>query len=440
MHSWFQYRRAFAVIDDRRVVGAMETYLSDFDFGFAAACVLKEIWDREQNSLKDKKFWASPDFSEVKSRRMERQNQGSGSDASPFAEAVIAVIVDLIKPGTSDEAHGHALQLAKVAFSMPYGNKAATIDRLLHLPQPLRVKQALLAVLAVAGEIIQADMVLDGIKALQEEAKAKQWLLMDQNWWEWEGWLELMPFSDRPGATLDALELIEPYRKHPAQLRRLLSALGYAPAAEADEILALLQRKDARFFSEHDWLAALDKRATTLSARLLLDLICEGAAANPSGRDTWTLSRRLAGAMVAHPDFRAEVYSRYERVTPGVGKGIIEHAIAEGADADGVVVLVRCYAVQGGPFDGTLHSAIRHVALGERPSANWAGANEVVSVPLPELRKRLFSMVKDDAAESRLAAACLTSIDELRDDYGPADSEPRHPDIDSGRPWPLAVG
>jgi hypothetical protein len=78
--------------------------------------------------------------------------------------------------------------------------------------------------------------------------------------------------------------------------------------------------------------------------------------------------------------------------------------------------------------------------LGERPSANWAGANEVVSVPLPELRKRLFSMVKDDAAESRLAAACLTSIDELRDDYGPADSEPRHPDIDSGRPWPLAVG
>ena len=40
----------------------------------------------------------------------------------------------------------------------------------------------------------------------------------------------------------------------------------------------------------------------------------EGAAANPSGRDTWNLSRRLAGAMFAHSDFRAEVYSRYERV------------------------------------------------------------------------------------------------------------------------------
>ena len=439
-HSWFQYRRAFAVIDDHRVVGAMETYLSDFDFGFAAACVLKEIWDREQNSPKDKKFSASPDFSEVKSRRMERQNQGSESDDSPFAEAIIAVIDDLMKPGTSDDAHGHALQLAKVAFSLPYGNKATTIDALLHLPQPLRVKQALLAVLAVAGEIIQADMVLDGIKALLEESKAKPWLLMEQNWWEWEGWLELMPFSDRPGATLDALDLVEPYGQHPGQLRRLLSALGYAPSAEADDVLALLQRKDARFFSEYDWLAALDKRGTILSARLLLDLICQSASAESGDRDAWTLSRRLAGAMFVHPDFRAEVYSRYERVTPGIGKGIIERAIAEVADADGVVSLVRCYALQGRPFDGTLHSAIRHVALGERPSANWAGANEVVSVPLPELRKRLFAMVKDDAAENRLAAACLTAIDELRDDYGPADSEPRHPDIDSGRPWPLAVG
>lgn len=371
---------------------------------------------------------------------MERQNQSSGGSTSPFAEAIIAVIDDFIKPGSSDDAHCHALQLATVAFSMPYGNKASTIDTLLHLPQPLRAKQALLAVLAAAGEVIQADMVLDGIKALLEESKAKQWLLMDQNWWEWEGWLELMPFSDRPGATLDALDLIAPIRRQPWQLRRLLSALGYAPVAEADEVLALLPRRDARFFSEHDWLAALDKRGSASSARLLVDLICEGAVAKPGGIDAWTLSRRFAGAMHVHADFRAEVYCRYERVPPGPSKDIIEHAIAEAADADGVMALVTRYALQGKPFDGTLHSAIRHVTLGERPSPNWDGANEVVSVPLPELRKRLFAMAKDDVPETRLAAACLTAIDELRDDYGPAESEPRHPDIHSGRPWPLAVG
>ena len=440
MHSWFHYRRAFAVIDDLRVVEAMETYLPDFDFGFAAACVLRDKWDRDQSSPKDRSLMSSPDFSDVRSQRMERRNEGLGGDPSPFAEAIIAVINDFIKPGSGDDDHGHALQLAVVGFSMPYGDKTATINKLLHLPQPLRVKQALLAALAAAGEIIQAEMVLDGLKALAEEAKSKRWYFTDQNWWEWEGWLELLPFSDRPSATLDALDLIDPIRRQPSQLRRLLSALGYAPANEAEGVLALLQRRDATFFNEHDWLTALEKRGTASSARLLLDLICEGAGAQPGGRDAWTLSRRLAGAMFAHPDVRAEVYCRCEHVPVGLGKGILEHAIAEVADADGVLTLVRTYALQGRPFDGIVHSAIEHVALGERPSVNWAGAKEVVSVPLPELRKRLFAIVKDETAGTGLAAACLTAIDVLRDDYGPAESEPRHPDIDSGRPWPFPVG
>ena len=39
--------------------------------------------------------------------------------------------------------------------------------------------------------------------------------------------------------------------------------------------------------------------------------------------------------------------------------------------------------------------------------------------------------------EAQLAESCLNYIDYLRDDRGAADFEPRHPDIDSGRPWPL---
>jgi len=62
MHSWFHYRRAFAVIDGNQVVQAMETYLPDFDFGFAAACVLRDKWDREQNSPKRQKPHAHPGF------------------------------------------------------------------------------------------------------------------------------------------------------------------------------------------------------------------------------------------------------------------------------------------------------------------------------------------------------------------------------------------
>jgi hypothetical protein len=49
-------------------------------------------------------------------------------------------------------------------------------------------------------------------------------------------------------------------------------------------------------------------------------------------------------------------------------------------------------------------------------------------------------MLEGAPHEAALAAPCLTAIDELRDEYGPAESEPRHPDIETGRPWPLEAG
>jgi len=144
----------------------------------------------------------------------------------------------------------------------------------------------------------------------------------------------------------------------------------------------------------------------------------------------------LARALRLRADFRSEVYARYEGGLPVPAAAILERAIAEAADLNGVLVLVRNYAKHGRLFDGVLQSAIRHVAVGERPSTNWAGASEVFGLPIPELRKALFAMM-DDAAGSTLASACLNAIDDLRDDYGVVETEPRHPDIDSGRPWPL---
>ena len=91
----------------------------------------------------------------------------------------------------------------------------------------------------------------------------------------------------------------------------------------------------------------------------------------------------------------------------------------------------------GRSLSGTLNSAIRHAAVGERPSEDWAGATVSFSVEVSDLRKELFRMINGETAEGKLAVECLTAIDELRDEHGPAESEPRHPDIESGRAWPL---
>ena len=158
---------------------------------------------------------------------------------------------------------------------------------------------------------------------------------------------------------LEALALLEPDRRQPWRLRRLLSALGHAPAPDAENVLYRLAQTDRRFLNDSDWLAALENRGTVSSARLLLDLICEGVFASRSERtDTWTLSHKLAGAMRTHGDFRAEVYQRYESAPANPGNAILEDAIAEVADTDGVLVLIRSYALRDKPFDGVLHKAV----------------------------------------------------------------------------------
>ncbi|MER9879586.1 hypothetical protein [Mesorhizobium sp. M0118] len=70
------------------------------------------------------------------------------------------------------------------------------------------------------------------------------------------------------------------------------------------------------------------------------------------------------------------------------------------------------------------------------PSESWEGAYNVVPIPAIELRRSLLSMTIDGGA-SDVAARLLRQIDLVRDEYGVPEAEPRHPDLASGKPWPI---
>jgi hypothetical protein len=44
-----------------------------------------------------------------------------------------------------------------------------------------------------------------------------------------------------------------------------------------------------------------------------------------------------------------------------------------------------------------------------------------------------------DGGPTDVAARCLNQIDKIRDEYGAPDSEPRHPDLASGKRWPIMM-
>ena len=87
------------------------------------------------------------------------------------------------------------------------------------------------------------------------------------------------------------------------------------------------------------------------------------------------------------------------------------------------------------PLHGLARS-IHNLAIGSKPSDDWVGAFEEFGLPLTALRARLFAMLPAGDARAQLAKKCLIAIEEHRDDRGRVSSEPRHPDIATGRAWP----
>jgi hypothetical protein len=55
-----------------------------------------------------------------------------------------------------------------------------------------------------------------------------------------------------------------------------------------------------------------------------------------------------------------------------------------------------------------------------------------------ELRKWLFDKTGVEGAEGKLAVDVLEFIDRQRDEYGRPNDERRHPDVASGKSWPIA--
>ena len=339
--SWtFDYWRAFAAIGDDQTVQIMKKYLRHPECSLDAARVLKTIWRKSQSS-EDKTGFPSPwpNFSLVPEQSLRRQSR-TGGGTHAFADDILSVVDDLIKPDASDADCKHALKLAAVAFNLPYVDKADMITSLLQLQLPAIDKQGLLTVLALSGETISSGIVYQGIEELLEEAKTNPWRLQEQNGWELNAWLRLLPFTENPASVLEVFDSLGDRQLAPWNLRELLSALSYAPSDEAEEVLDELARRDQRFLTEYDWLAALANRNSLKAARILLDLVCDPSHPNSGGiRDTVNLGNALSQFMACHAQFRQEVYERFPSVPEGPAKSVIEYGIADAADADGVLLL-----------------------------------------------------------------------------------------------------
>ena len=393
-HSWtLQYRQAFERIAGEPVGHLMQAYLEDIDFGFDAALVLRAVYDREQKVPPPDWTKPWPDLSGVRARRASRGAAKATEHSSSHADCIFAAIERLIGPDSDTARQMLAIRMGRVAISMPHGDQRSTIDRLLAVPVPIRAKRELLAALVLDGEVIGTDMVMSGVEAWIEDAKAHTWQFRD-GLWEIQGWLELLPFTERPETTIDGVDRVMNALPHPDEMRQVVSALIAAPTEDAEQILGQLLKLHPQLVSNHEWAEALIRRGTARGTLMIIDLVIDGTLGDGrGGLDRWWISRQLAALARSNNEIKSALMNKHGEVGDKRSRDLIESALAELGGTDCLHAMIRSYASSGRSFDGTLNMAIRNAAINQEPVIGWPGAFEMRPTSLAEVRKDLFAML-----------------------------------------------
>lgn len=423
-----EYQRAFQAINSLETAALMREYLHDEHFGELAAQVLVAQWIATNEPSDGVRIWSGVDFSRVEEKRAARANDPAATSSE--ADAIFSAIDQLLADGASDDQKKLAVALGIVAARLPHGQREATIKKLISLA-PRRSRAALLQNLILSGESVDIELVKNGIVEVFDAAKTQTWIL-------WEGyelseWLRLLPFTNHPGETFNVVRGLPEHQSKMGLLDGLIDAFGVAPGDEAEKVLFQFAEADPKLYANHAWRNATIRRATLSAARRFVDLAANGAFEGQV-TDRWHMANQLAGLIGEHLELRNHIYQLLKdgAMTPGLA--LLSQAIAEAPDVDGLLLLIKIEMKHSCTFISW--RTIENVVTKQVPSENWKGAYEVVPIPAVELRRNLLAMTRD-GGPADIAARCLTEIDKIRDRYGAPDAEPRHPDLSSGKSWPI---
>ncbi len=428
------YQRAFLAIRTPETAALMKEYLEDLDFDAPAARVLADQWRTANEPPKDRRFLGGIDWSEVAAKRTARLADPAAT--CDEAEAIFAAIDRLIADGATQKQQKQAVALGIIALRLPHGQRDETIRKLIAVEPGHRydvTRSDLLLSLVLSGEEIDIADVIAGVKETIEKVGPQVWTLTQHGGFYLKTWLQLLPFVNKPVEGIDFLLSLPIELRDVYFLRDLVLSYAYAPAGTAEEALFKLAEADARFYFDRNWREAVIALGSKPSARRLIDLVASGALSGKSSSDDRDLVRQLCEVIERHEDLRSHVYGLLQDGAGTPGLAILAEAVAEGPDEEGLLVLVKCD--QGNrSFRGwrTIEKAVTEKV----PVDGYQNAYNVVPIPAVDLRRKLLAMTTDGGPED-VAARWLNRIDGIRDEYGLPGGEPRHPDLSSGKPWPI---
>lgn len=427
------YFRAFRAIDVAATTELMLEYLGAPVFGEQAARVLSEQWIARHRPPPERRFGGGVDFSQVRQRRAERAaNPDATTDE---ADAILAAAGRLTGGGTVDTLH-RALMLATIAASIPHGGHDNAY-RLLVDQAPLEVRARLLTAMVLSGDAIEMEVVEQGIVATFEAAQKEPWILIDSDAWRLRDWLQLLPFATDLSRLKTIVAAIPEEHRRDGRLEFVINGLAVTPSQGAEDALFGLAELQPSLLENHAWSSAALRLHTATGVERLIELIASGTRVGGRGSRSWGWPHQLGDRLAEFPCVRRQLFDRLKGSEQTKGNRILALALADKPDIDALELLIdleRAWATRLIDM-----RTLQAVVTDQLPAPEWSNAYSIVPKAVPEMRRRLLHCTTDGSSQDR-ASVVLTWIDHMRDEYGRALEEPRHPDFASGKPWPIMVG
>jgi len=151
------------------------------------------------------------------------------------------------------------------------------------------------------------------------------------------------------------------------------------------------------------------------------------------------LAEYIAGIIREDPKVRGRVYALCKTEHSAIVRSLLAGVVSRTGTSEALVTgldLIHDQLNPSIPYE--LFRGLESAFLGKQPDGVGYGYS-IEPITANEIRYRLFEMTLKDESRKYSAWQLLGQIEAWRIEYGRPDNEPRHPALDSGKPWPAMM-
>ena len=351
-------------------------------------------------------------------RRLREQNQ----DGKPAAG-----LKELAKSLAAIDGHGSAAAVLDVIAMPGLWDQYTCLDAAERL--------------LMAGVVLPATTAFTLVDSILE--RTEKWM-QDSDRYLLRRILAFCPFIDDPAAGIAKIrDVLGKRRLWGSELRELVTALGECRSDAAIDLLYELA-SDAQIFEqcEDNFINAVVTLDTPRARELLLGFVdpdIRGIAMTRRFRREDVLVARLTELARRRPEAATRLRELCERDLPEINRHFLSKVMYCLGTPEALVANLNLIDdAKSSPVPEGIWDQLEGTLVERRPYGQIPNAYTQHARASNELRFRLFRMVIEDEKRRKSAYMLLGQIEKWRLEYGRPTGEPRHPDLVSGRSWPLS--